>query len=178
MELQDARMKQFSIIARIEPIVWEQVIENRRKWIERLRAPQAQQFKGRLSAKNPWKSCCLGHACQVLPGLKQDFTLVGHHHQFCYGEEQSSIFLPREATYLLGANGRRGHFRKTYFSEFDSIIKAHCGYQMLSEESLSSINDAGVALSIIADMLEKCLDGHPDSPLVTKEKWEERWDQN
>jgi hypothetical protein len=80
----------------------EQVLANRRKWIEFLRQPGRQKARSFLDVGHGAR-CCLGHGCYAL-GIARKRTPEG----FAYGEVQDEEMAPAEFVQAVGLWDRAG----------------------------------------------------------------------
>lgn len=86
----------------------EQILENRRTWIEYLKRPETKKAKGVLeSFDDPDARCCLGHGCFVL-GIERTVDEDG---VVLYDDEYS--FAPESFMEMVGLRYENGDFDET-----------------------------------------------------------------
>ena len=90
----------------------EEINENRRKWLDQLRDPQARKTTEKLeSSVKPNERCCLGHACHAL-GSDREACADG----IVYYDGEEGI-LPRSVEQKLNIT-HRGDFKEPIIVKF------------------------------------------------------------
>lgn len=129
---------------------WNEVLENRKKWLEYLRAPGRRKARGYLDIGNG-KRCCLGHACKAL-GMKSEdkqiydsLTKGESFHSYFYDSEETVA--PQKVIDSLGLRDSFGSLSETV---------------MLNDYSIANLvtlnDDTNLRPREIADFIEKHYD--------------------
>ena len=138
-------------------MTFDDVMVNRRKWVEFLKQPHLRKEKWSLASPNHeenFRRCCIGHAC-VAFGFEFDF------------EET----LNQDVTKAVGLRDDEGagyrisrnHFSTSHELEFDG--NKHPG--------LTHINDStGASPQEIGEYLESVINGGHKTPFMDREEWE------
>ena len=133
-----------------EKITRNEILQNRRKWIDRLIRPESKKATGALrSIYDDDAMCCLGHGCEAM-GLKWDFY---GSEWFCHNSAWSS---PCEFKHAVGLLTNHGGVRTGGPISIDNVG---------SESSLARINDRTKAKpQEIGKYLESVIDGGAGTP--------------
>lgn len=135
---------------------WNEVLENRKKWLEFLRVPGRRKVKGFLDIGNGQR-CCLGHACKAL-GMKWEgekhYDVTTHPYEgniprsfltFFYDNEETEA--PQKVIDSLGLRDSYGGLSETV---------------MLNEYPIADLvtlnDDTNLRPREIADFIEKHYD--------------------
>lgn len=86
----------------------EQILENRKTWIEFLKRPETKKYKEQLESRDGSEArCCLGHGCFAL-GIKRTVDEIG---VVRYDGERE--YAPESFMDMVGLNTRYGGFGGT-----------------------------------------------------------------
>ena len=122
----------------------DQILENRRKWIDYLKEPTTK--KGRDRLRDPQDNdarCCLGHACHVLGVKKTE-----------HGYEDEWAYAPKSVIEALGLWDHAGSSSDKYLS-----------YLPEGKTCLANWNDGtNVTPQEIGAYLETVIEGGPNTP--------------
>lgn len=148
-------------------ILASEVLENRRKWIEYLRAPGRKKFDGGWLAdpEDGESRCCLGHACVVL-GIPGEYVETIGLWRFNSGAATA----PYEVNKLLGLHSSNGGLKFGGFGSLDRFAVEN-GFTYTKPQykgqlnSLASLNDAtDITPAAIGDYLESVIEGGDETP--------------
>lgn len=174
-----------------EPLTWEQVLENRRIWIDYLAEPDRKKATSVLDLGNE-ERCCLGHACFLFEpeSGKDEIDRVW------YGKDRDVSYATNRVKNLLGLKsnagrfnyslGGSGHMRVTridgelvYVMSDDTVamnqvfggVAEHVGAMVI--QSLAELNDAD-SLNVTPQEIAKVLESIGDSevsPFLSEQEW-------
>lgn len=129
-----------------------EVLANRRTWVEFLKTPGILKARGILNEANESR-CCLGHGCYAL-NIKRHQSSMGH---WLYGREGNGGYAPTELMDAVGLyNSHAGTHDGTVIAstEEDGTIR-----------SLSNWNDnTNIEPAEIGAYLESVIEGGPSTP--------------
>jgi hypothetical protein len=164
-------------------LTWDDVMENRRKWIARLREPESEQITGHLANyDNPRQACVLGHGCEAVgvprylgedfktkpeSGLEYGYDLAA------YGKLKRVAAAPDEIYLAVGLAGgdvwKSSEDEEDEYEDEDDIQDAGV--------ILFGMNDNGpdqMSLQEMADLLELDIEGREGRFFMDKATWERR----
>lgn len=148
------------------PETFEEVLENRLKWIKGLAQPHRKKTEEVLeSVQDRDHRCCLGHGCDIF-GLPSEL----HDEGVSYGFDKDIHYAPRELICLLGLLNEEGRLRNSLPLGSDSTITKTATYTCLT--SLAEINDK---TTMTTQEIGKWIEENQNTlhtPFLTREEWE------
>jgi hypothetical protein len=137
----------------------DQIMANRRRWIDYLKNPDTKKAQGWLDLGNG-ERCCLGHGCFVLGIVSEKNEKTKPHHIEYDGED---CFPPASFVEMVGLYGNDGEFvEPDDFSAREGFsFGEHTFY------GLANLNDdSEITPQEIGEYLESVIEGGENTPFI------------
>lgn len=148
-----------------------EILANRRKWIEFLKQDYIQKAQGVLNEvsktgkEEDEARCCLGHGCYALGIKRREYTTYAGY--YLYGLKEEGGYPPPEFVELVGLYSRTGSTQSGV-----PFADNHDGHRKI--DSLSRWNDNTLVMpQEIGAYLETVIEGGPDTPFKPLSDFEE-----
>lgn len=161
------------------PKTFEDVLKNRRIWIDFLKAPEQTKAFRRLEDVNGDGRCCLGHACHIL-GERRMVSKDNAGVMFiAYGIPYNRTLATERVMRMLGLrnlSGRWPHTMHVHREDGELLVnEVHCDDSAMPYNSLANLNDCkklDATPQEIGAYLEYVIEGGANSPFIGRELWE------
>jgi len=155
-------------------ITREQVLENRKIWINFLKKKDRKKAYGALD-EGGGKRCCLGHACYVL-GIERRND--GPDHPIYYGAKLEDAFAPDELIEAVGLwdndgsvrSGPSFHIKGKQFQSLAAANDAETVYDYDEEDNVV-MSDFNATPQQIGAYLESVIQGGDNTPFIPLSKY-------
>lgn len=160
------------------PKTFEDVLKNRRIWIDFLKAPEQTKAFSMLESANGGR-CCLGHACYILGERRIVKEDRNGNLGISFGVPSNKTLATDRVMRMLGLRSRSGRWPYTMNIHREDgellVNEVHCDDSAMPYNSLAALNDCinlDATPQEIGAYLETVIEGGTGSPFVGRELWE------
>lgn len=166
-------------------ITFEEILSNRRKWVDFLKSPERTKLVGYLDDGHE-NRCCLGHACAALD-FEPDDVKIFHGSVGYIAYDRNTEILPSKLVIDLGLRANCGELSDVcsdylIWNKVNKVVEGTAnikdmGMQVMPKDihysrSLAELNDETDATpQQIGAYLETVINGGKDTPFYDAQEW-------